>query len=48
MLIHKLSTLVRMRSVLKNRKGQLKMASLLNKPKAQEFGGDRILQVILI
>ena len=41
-----MSTLVRMRSVLKNRKGQLKIASLLNKPKTQQLG-DNLLKVIL-
>ena len=43
---HYISTLVRMRSVLKNRKGQLKIATLLNKPKAQQLG-DNLLKVIL-
>ena len=41
-----MSTLVRMRSVLKNRKGQLKIASLLNKPKTQQLS-DNLLKVIL-
>ena len=39
-----MSALVRMRSMLKNRKGQLKMASLLNKPKMQPVG-DNLLKV---
>ena len=39
--------MARMRSVLKQRKGQLKIASLMNKPKPQKLG-DNLLKVAVL
>ena len=39
--------MARMRSVLKQRKGQLKIASLMNKPKPQQLG-DNLLKVAVL